>query len=199
MIDAKEKINTLFKEYEDNDSVTETNEEKVKQLLNTVHSVLMVKYPKPENISTEEYEKKINFLMHKFMANMYSNEPALVHSEKILNAIGNKDLESAIKYYEKLQTLRKSEISNKQSSIAKKSRSDPLTSLISNILKTHPNINFLEIIDMLGSGNYSETIIEICDGKITYLDINNNMKDTNINNLRSRISRLKKSKEEKIN
>ena len=183
-------IDSVFEDYENKDSDTETTEQKLIELENAVYQALLVKL---DAVNDPERKKLIHSKMKEFMAQMNTNSPRITHSEKVLKSMGASDYSKAGDYVEKLFKDRKEENSIKQSKVAKSPRNvDPFTEILDELVKSNPEITTKEVMDRLERLNKMGVIEDIADGEISYVRKNQSSGLVQVSNIPSRISKLRK-------
>lgn len=187
---TQENINKLFDEYLDNAPENESLDEMIEAVDDVIYKALLEMLGYSNSCTNQK--KLVREKMNEFMMGMDFNNPALVNSEKIIRSMGVKDFKKAAEYLEKFYKFRTKEISKAQSAIAKHPRdTDPLTKILSRILKITPSISANEVINTLESGQYSDVITDFDDESIWY-ESNGIEKSVSKSNIPSRLSRLRK-------
>lgn len=185
-------INSIFEDYENKDSDTETTEQKIIEVENAVYQALLVKNDAVNG--SEEIKNRIYSEMKALMATMNTSHPSLVHPEKILRSIGASDYKKAGKYIEDLDAYRKKKERKKQSSRAKSARPvDPLTKILDELVKQNPKITNKEVMEKLEQLNKMGIIEDIEDGEIIFnCGEGKTLGMAKIKNIPPRISKLRK-------
>lgn len=188
---AFEELETKFKRITGKESHVKLDQASQK----FVREWLLIRYDMQD--ATQAEKDKLFAWGESLMKDWDTDEPALAHSQKIINRLAAVATGAASKYAEALETHRKNERHTLQVQRGNTGKRDALTDQIQSILDVHPDVT-PEILEsrlraLVGGG----VIHSMTDEYIDYYPkpgLDSKVKTLSITSLPSKLSRLKKSK-----
>lgn len=155
---------------------------------------LLIRYDMQD--ATKAEKEKLFAWGERLMESWDTDEPALVHSQKIINRLAGSATGEAAKYAEQLDIHRNSEKSERQRGNATGERDDPLKDLLRGFISAKNDISRNETIEKLRQLVGAGVITEVTEDEIYYLPDPNSDKEKNlkISSIGPKISGLRKKR-----